>query len=194
MKVIGITGGIATGKSTITSFLRENGFIVIDADVISKYVMSKGSHAYYEILREFGEEVLNEDNWIDNKKLGHIVYSSNSKFEKLTEITHNKIEGLISEQIKMYRVNFGEKVIFVDAPLLIESGIQKIVDEIWLVNTEKKLQIERLMEKNKISEEEATKRVEMQIPMEEKVRYANIIINNSASKEKLYKRLLEEII
>lgn len=178
MIVIGITGGIASGKSTISNMLKKAGIPVIDADEISRDVVKKGSAALEEISKEFGERILNSDGTLNRRALGSIVFSDSRKLEKLNSITHPRIKCLIKEKIIQYK-NEGKKLCAVDAPLLIETGFYELVDIVILVYVDRKLQLKRLINRDNITYQQAQKRIESQMSFEEKMKYADYIIDNS---------------
>jgi len=189
-KVIGLTGGIASGKSTVSKLLKEMGAIIIDADLIARDIVGKGSEALKEIVDRFGEKVLKEDGSLDRKALANIVFNDTEKLRILNEITHPRIIGKIKDLINFFSQR-GEKIVIIDAALLIESNLHKIVDEVWLVYLDKNLQIERLMARDNISFLDALKRIESQMPIEEKLPYADKVIDNSRSLEELKEKVEE---
>jgi len=198
-KIIGLTGGIASGKSTVSNILKFMGFNVIDADVISREVVEIGKPAYFEIVEHFGRDIIDEDGNINRKKLGSIIFNDDNEREKLNLIVHPYIFAAIKDYIEK---DSESKIIFVDIPLLIEvlddlqfHGIH--FDEIWLVYVDEEIQLKRLMERDSIGKEEAIKRIEAQMPMCLKKKYATRIIDNSGEKNELegkVKKLVEEVI
>lgn len=179
MKVIGLTGGIASGKSTVSNILREKGAYIIDADEISKALVEPGKPAYKEIVEFFGKEILNEDGTIKRKKLGKIVFADTEKLSVLNSITHPKIIEEIEKKLKECRER-DEKVVVIDAALLIELGLYKLADEVWLVVVDEKTQLERLLKRDMFLEpKEAKDRIRAQMPQEEKKKYATRIIDNT---------------
>lgn len=198
-KIIGLTGGIASGKSTVSNILKSMGFNVIDADVISREVVEIGKPAYFEIIEHFGRDIIDEDGNINRKKLGSIIFNDDNEREKLNLIVHPYIFAAIKDYIEK---DLESKLIFVDIPLLIEvlddlqfHGIH--FDEIWLVYADEEIQLKRLMERDSIGKEEAIKRIEAQMPMCLKKKYATRIIDNSGEKNELegkVKKLVEEVI
>lgn len=198
-KIIGLTGGIASGKSTVSNILKFMGFNVIDADVISREVVEIGKPAYFEIIEHFGRDIIDEDGNINRKKLGSIIFNDDNEREKLNLIVHPYIFAAIKDYIEK---DSESKIIFVDIPLLIEvlddlqfHGIH--FDEIWLVYVDEEIQLKRLMERDSIGKEEAIKRIEAQMPMCLKKKYATRIIDNSGEKNELerkVKKLVEEVI
>jgi len=189
-KIIGLTGGIGTGKSTVAKLIRDRGFPVIDADLIARKVVNVGESAYIKIVETFGADILNEDKSINRKKLGGIVFSNSELLYTLNKIVHPEIYKRIKEEILKYSKE--HNVIFLDVPLLIEeienirkSGI--ILDQIWLVYADYKSQLERVMKRDNIDCENAKRRIKAQLPIEEKIKYADVIIDNTGTMEKLIK-------
>lgn len=199
-KIIGITGGIATGKSTVTNMIREKGHMVIDADKIARNVVEKNSPAYVEILDFFGEDFLDENENIDRKKLGSIIFKDESLRKKLNNIVHPYIYENIKNQILKHSER--EKTIFLDIPLLIEeldsfNKYEIYFDEIWLVYVDELTQLNRLMKRDLIDEKEALYRINSQISIELKKKYATRILDNRGELRELEKQLdkiLNEII
>lgn len=188
--VIGLTGGIASGKSTISSMLKELGASIVDADLIARSVVQKGEKAYNEIVQYFGEKILMPNGEINRKKLGHIVFSDHAKLEKLSSITHPQIINKIKEKVEEYRSE-GAKVIVIDAAILIESGLNSYCDSIWLVSVDKEIQLSRLMERDKFAYIDALNRINAQYSIEEKVQFADVIIDNSKPIEEVKKKIKE---
>ena len=179
MQVIGLTGGIASGKSTVSKLLKKMGAVIIDADIVSREIMVRGTEAYNKIVEYFGKEILKEDGEIDRKKLGNIVFADRRKLKKLNEITHPIIIERIKEKIEEERKKNQQNAVVLDAALLIEMKLYKMVDEVWLVVVDSKTQIKRIMERDKLSYKDAINRIKSQMPLDEKMKYADFIINNS---------------
>lgn len=195
-EIIGLTGGIATGKSTVTEFLIEKGYKVIDADKIARKVVEVNYPAYKEIVEEFGVEILNKDLTINRTKLGSIVFNSEEKRKRLNSIVHPRVFQEISNLILNYCES--EKIVFLDVPLLIEEldlfkKYNIYIHEIWLVYTDKEKQIERLMQRDNFTYEEAEKRISSQLPMKIKKKCADRIINNNKNIKEL-KNTVDDII
>ncbi|SKA99913.1 dephospho-CoA kinase [Caloramator quimbayensis] len=196
MKIIGLTGGIASGKSFVSDILKEEGIIVIDADIISREIVFKGSEALKDIEQNFGKEVLNNDGTLNRKRLGSLVFSDKNKLETLNKIMHPKIIDEIKKRIETVRMQ-GVNLCVIDAPLLIETGLYHIVDIVLLVYVNREVQIKRLIKRDNISFEEAEKRISSQMSFEEKKKYSDYIIDNNGSRENTKKQIhdiLEEII
>lgn len=179
--IIGITGGIASGKSTVSSLLMDKGYKVIDADRISREVVEIGKPAYIEILEYFGSRILNEDKTINRKKLGKIIFSNDNDRATLNRITHPYIFKLIKEEMDKYCKS--EKIIFIDIPLLFEE-INKYkeyninFDEVWLIYIDEETQLKRLIKRDSLDEMEGIKRIKAQLSMEKKRNLATRIIDN----------------
>jgi len=179
VRIIGLTGGIASGKSTASAILRKFGASIIDADKIARKIVEKDSPALFSIKRCFGEEVMLEDGNLNRRKLGSIVFNNHSLLKKLNEITHPYIIKEIMNEINWYKKTYEDHVIIVDAALLIEMDLVQLVDEVWLIATSEEEQMNRLMQRENMSEEEAKKRIHAQMPLADKKQYANRIIDNS---------------
>lgn len=191
-KIIGLTGGIASGKSTVTNLLMGKGFKVINADKIARKVVCVGEPAYMDIVDEFGERILNEDLSIDRIELGKLTFQDGNMRKRLNSIVHPRIFQAIKDEVDKYSKI--EKFIFLDIPLLVEE-LEKIkakginIDEIWLVYVDEKTQLERLKKRDGFSDEEALARMRAQMSMEYKKKYADKIINNSGSLEELKEKV-----
>jgi dephospho-CoA kinase len=186
---IGLTGGIASGKSTASQILKRLGATVIDVDMIGREVVKKGSPYLREIVEYFGEGILLEDGTLDRKKLGSIVFKNRDKLKILNSIVHPPMIARIKSLLEsMEREGELDKVV-VDAAILIEMGLHRLVDVIWLVKIPRQLQIERLMLRDNISREKAENMINSQMPMEEKEKFAAVIIDNSGTIEELEKSI-----
>ena len=195
-KVIGLTGGIATGKSTVSNIITRKGYKVIDADKIARDVLQKGMPAYKEIIRCFGDEILCQDKNIDRKKLGSMIFKEELLRKKLNDIVHPYVFKTIKKLIVEY--GHSEKYVFVDVPLLIEEidNFKKheiYFDEIWLVYTDERTQLDRLIIRDALSEEGGFERIKSQMPIELKREYATKIINNIGNLKALEEQM-EKII
>lgn len=190
--VIGLTGGIASGKSTVANMLIDKGITVIDADIIAKQAAEKGMPAYRQIIDEFGEDILLENGDIDRRKLGALVFTNEQKRLALNSIVHPAVR---EEMLKRRDESIANQETFVvlDIPLLFESKLESLVDKIIVVSVTKELQLERLTKRNQLTEEEALSRIRSQIPLEEKVSRADNVIDNSGTLEET-KQQLEEIL
>lgn len=178
--ILGLTGGIATGKSTVAKMFIEKGIPVIDTDLISRNLLNKGTEVYYEIVNSFSSEILLSSLDINRKKLGRIIFSNPQKRAKLNEIIHPKVKEIVDSEISKYE-NLGTKVIVIDIPLLFETNYQEIVDKTIVVYTSLNQQLNRLISRDNISKEYAQMKINAQMSLSEKVDLADYVINNSFS-------------
>ncbi|MEI4789166.1 dephospho-CoA kinase [Bacillus sp. FJAT-53060] len=176
--VIGLTGGIASGKSTVSQVIKEQGIRVVDADVIAKEAVSKGTPALQHIFQTFGEDVLLPNGELNRQQLGAIIFSDEEKRKQLNAIVHPEVR---KEMLKRRDegINQQETFIVLDIPLLFESQLENLVDRIIVVYTTPELQLSRLMKRNDLSEEEALNRIRAQQPLEEKCKKADRVIVNT---------------
>lgn len=196
MIVIGLTGGIATGKSTVTAALRDLGVPVIDADQVARQVVEPGEPALAELVAEYGPGILREDGHLDREKLGSLVFSDDAARQRLNDITHPHILRAM-DRLRQAAAAAGEPVLTLDVPLLFESGLEKTVDRVWVVTASAAQQLQRLMDRDGLGAEEARRRVEAQMPLERKIRGADAVIDNSGSVESTRTRvrfLLEALL
>lgn len=189
---IGITGSIGTGKSTVSKYLVSKGYVVIDADQISKDIYYIGSEAYIALVQKFGQEILDVDNKIDRTKLKKIVFSDKIKLEILNRIVHPIIVREIENQ-KKYHLS-SNCIVFLDAALLIETGLSKSVDKIILVTCNEEVQIERIIARDNISVNFAKKIIEKQMPTIEKLKHADYVLKNDVSISSLHNKIDEILI
>jgi len=178
--VIGLTGGIACGKSTVASILRELGARVVDADEVARELLAPGSPVLARVAERFGGEVLREDGSLDRQRLAGIVFRDRQALADLNAITHPSIIAAIRRRIQEAREE-GVRVLVIEAPLLLEAGMESMVDEVWVVTCTREQQIERLCRRTGLSPREAEARMGAQMPLEEKVRRADRVIPNRGS-------------
>lgn len=188
MKIIGLTGGLASGKSTVSAYLRQKGIPVIDCDIEARKIFDVGEKAYYDVIDAFGTEILNADNTVNRKLLASVVFPDAEKVKKLNSISHPAIMERTDALLKEYE-NSGYAVAVIDAPLLIESGMNSKTDEVWLVYTDYDVQIKRAMERDKSTREQAESRIKNQLPTEEKMKSADRLINNNGTISELYNQV-----
>ncbi|MDJ1088106.1 dephospho-CoA kinase [Macrococcoides caseolyticum] len=186
MTVIGLTGGIASGKSTVANYLKENGFAVIDADIAARQAVEKGTEGLRKVAETF-PGVLNEDGTLNRKALGTIIFNDKAQRDSLNEIVHPIVRRLMDEE-KAAALSEG-KVVVMDIPLLYENELEHTVDEVWVVYVSYDIQKMRLMKRNELSESEADARINSQMSMDEKRDKADIVIDNCHDLDSLYKRL-----
>ncbi|MCY7779932.1 dephospho-CoA kinase [Bacillus haynesii] len=178
--VIGLTGGIASGKSTVAQMFQQCGITVVDADVIAKEAVEQGMPAYQKIAETFGEGVLLETGDIDRRKLGEIVFANEEKRMQLNAIVHPEVRKMMIKQ-RDEAIRAGERFVVLDIPLLYESGLERLTDKVIVVWVPRELQLERLMKRNQLNEDEALKRIHAQHSLEEKKKRADAVIDNSGS-------------
>ncbi|KHF41038.1 dephospho-CoA kinase [Halalkalibacter okhensis] len=190
--LIGLTGGIASGKSTVSLLIKGKGIPVIDADQISREVVEPGTKALQLISEHFGQSVINEDGTLARKKLGEIIFEHPKEREVLNQIVHPAVRDRMNELKEKY-VEAGEKTIVFDIPLLFESDLFHLVDKVLLVYVDEWTQLKRLMERDKAGEKDAKLRIASQMPLKKKRARADAIIDNSSTVEET-KRQLENIL
>jgi len=187
MKLIGITGGIASGKSAVTDYLRGLGYKVICADEVSREVSKKGREGYFAVKNAFGDSFFTTEGEIDRRRLGAYVFSNPSALEKLNRI----LQPVILEAIRKEAFKSGSSVVFIDAALLIESGLQDEMDAVWLIAADEAVRIKRIAERDGLSEEEARKRIRNQLSDKEKKKYADAVIDNTGELQKTIEKVQE---
>lgn len=187
--LIGLTGGIGSGKSTVSSYLKEKNYDVIDADEIARNILDRGTSTLSLVVEIFGKDILFNDGSLNRKKLGEIIFSDSSKKKLLEEITHKKIFKIIYEKIQYLQSNSKQSLIFLDAPLLFETDLNKLVDVVFLVDTEDQIRIDRVVKRDGLTRKEIMKRIDNQMSREDKIKKAEEVINNSVSKEELYHQI-----
>lgn len=190
--IIGLTGSIASGKSTVANMLKEYGLPIVDADLVARMVVEPGKPTLDKIVEVFGEEVLTEDRALNREKLGSIIFHDEKKRKMLNNIIHPAIRQEMLRQRDEHIEN-GEKTVIMDIPLLFESKLQHFVDKILVVTVDDNIQLKRLMERNQLSEEEATSRIQSQMPLSEKEEGADAVIYNNLSLDNT-KEQLENIL
>lgn len=193
-KIIGITGGIASGKSTVVAEIRKHGYQVIDADQVVHELQAKGGKLYQALCNWLGTDILQENGELDRKKLGQLIFSSKDMIEKSSRLQN----GIIREELARRRDELAktQKVFFMDIPLLIEHDYMEWFDDIWLVHLDEKTQLERLVMRNHFSKEEAKKRMTSQMSTEAKKPYADKLLDNSGDLTELkaqINQLLQEL-
>ncbi|MEJ7423778.1 dephospho-CoA kinase [Staphylococcus warneri] len=190
-KVIGLTGGIASGKSTVSELLTAFGFKVVDADTAAREAVAKGTPGIEKVREVFGDEAIDENGEMDRKYMGELVFNYPGERIKLNEIVHPIVREIMEEKKQQF-LKEGHNVIM-DIPLLYENELQDTVDEVWLVYTSESIQIDRLMERNDLTQEEAKARVYSQISIDKKSRMADHVIDNLGDKLEL-KQNLERLL
>ena len=181
VRIIGITGGIASGKSTVTEFLRQQGYQVIDADQVVHELQEPGGRLYQALLSTFGSSILQEDGRLDRPKLGAMIFGNPELLEQSSQIQNQ----IICEELAGRRDLLAETedIFFMDLPLLFELQYEDWFDQIWLVDVTEETQLSRLMSRNALSQEEAEKRIAAQLSLREKRKRADVLIDNNGSLE-----------
>lgn len=193
MEVIGLTGGIGTGKSTVTEYLVHKGFPVIDADAISHKITEKGSPALDRLREVFGNEYFTEDGELDRKKMASLVFNSPEDKEKLESIITLQVLTDMEKKLELLEKQGSAGTVFLDVPLLYESGADELTDAVWLVTADEEARIRRVMDRDMCSRDEVLDRMRHQMTCEEKAKLADEIIDNSFGRDELYNRI-EELI
>lgn len=188
--IIGLTGSIASGKSTISHMFDELDIPVVDADLIAREVVEPGEESYRQIIDTFGTNILLEDRTINRKKLGSIVFSNEDKRKKLNAIVHPAVRQRMLERRDAY-VRKDYKCVVLDIPLLYESNLVHLVDKTIVVYVDKTIQLQRLMERDRSTEHEALQRIRSQMSLEEKIKMADAVIDNNRSQMESYQQLLD---
>ncbi|UVI96791.1 dephospho-CoA kinase [Staphylococcus aureus] len=192
-KVIGLTGGIASGKSTVSELLSVFGFKVVDADKAAREAVKKGSKGIAQVREVFGDEAIDENGEMNRRYMGDLVFNHPEKRLELNAIIHPIVRDIMEEEKQEY-LKQGYNVIM-DIPLLFENELENTVDEVWVVYTSESIQMDRLMQRNNLSLEDAKARVYSQISIDKKSRMADHVIDNLGDKLELkqnLERLLEE--
>ena len=186
--VIGLTGGIGSGKTAATDFLAGQGALVIDADVESRALTSENGEALPLIREKFGDAVFNEDGSLDRRALSDIVFASEEKRRELEGILHPMIQHRMVTKIRQ-AAHDGVPFLFLSVPLLFESGMDALCDETWCLSLGRDEQIERIMARDSLTRSEAEVRIDSQMPLEEKTSRANVVIRTNRSMEATHAEL-----
>ena len=191
MKVIGLTGGIGSGKSTAALFLAELGAEVIDLDKAGHEALKKGESAYKKAVREFGEGILDYDGEIDRTRLGRIVFKDREALKRLNTIIHPAIDKAVENKVNESRRK-GIKVVVLEAAAMLEAEKTWQVDEIWVTKSSEKTALKRLKERPGYTEAEAKRRIKAQMTDKERIKQADVVINNDGTPEELKARVKAE--
>ena len=183
--VIGLTGNIACGKSTVAAILTQHGAQVIDADQVAHLVMKPPGPVFTAIVQEFGPGIVAPDGTIDRRALGRIVFSDSTKLRRLDQLVHPVTSRVIREMI----ATSVARVVVVEAIKLIEAGTNRICDAVWIVICPREQQIRRLVASRGLTPEDAERRIDAQTPIAEKLHYASAVIDNSGSLEDLHRQV-----
>lgn len=193
-RIIGLTGGIASGKSTVTSYLREKGYPVIDADQVVHDLQAPGGELYRVLVDHFGREILDESGGLDRVALAQRIFSSQKEISWSNQVQGDIIRKALARERD--RLAATEDIFFMDIPLLIEQGYLDWFDQVWLVYVTEDTQLERLMERNALTEVQARDRLAAQMPLDKKKAFVDLVIDNNSQRDRLYQeidRALEQI-
>lgn len=191
-KIIGITGGIASGKSTVSSYLRELGQIVIDADEVVHDLQKKGGALYQVLVGWLGTEILQADGELNRKKLAALLFGSNERLAKSANLQNPIIRKELEKRCD--RALQDNELVFLDIPLLYELGYEDWCNQVWLIYVDRETQIQRLMARNQLTKEEAQLRISRQMPLEEKRALADLVLENTGDLETLKSQIKQLVI
>ena len=183
-KVIGLTGGIGSGKSTVSQFLMELGAVIIDADKVGHEAFLPDTPAWRDVTAAFGQDIIAPSGEIDRKKLGEIVFNDPESLSRLNRIMHPRMYDMMQARIEEYRKQ-GVAVVVVEAAILIEANWQSLVDEIWVTVTPEDTVIKRLKEQRGLDEEQTRARIRSQLANDERMKYVDVLINNNGDLDEI---------
>ena len=189
-RVIGLTGGIGSGKSTVSRFLADLGAVIIDADKIGHEVYLPDTVCWQELVKMFGNRILTADNTIDRKKLGIIVFNNPAELKRLNSVVHPLMFEMAKQKIDDYRRQ-GVKIVVLDAPILYETNWTSLVDEVWVVVSNEANVIKRAVARTGLPEEQIRARIRSQMSYEERIKRAQVVIHNDGTAEDLKKKVKE---
>ena len=190
MKVIGLTGGIGSGKSTVSRFLAELGAVILDADKVGHEAFKPDTELWRQVVAAFGRQIVTPDGDIDREKLGEIVFGNVESLARLNQIMHPGMYDMVKAQIGEYRQQ-GVKVVILEAPLLIEAGWTSLVDEVWVTVASEATVLRRLQEQKGLSRQQSLARIHSQLSSEERVRRADVVIDTDCNLDELKARVGE---
>ena len=188
MKVIGLTGGIGSGKSTVSQFLSELGAVILDADKVGHEAFKPGGEVWQQVVTAFGKQIVAADGSIDREKLGKIVFGNSDARARLNQIMHPPMYDTAKAQLEEYRKQ-GAGVVVLEAPLLLEAGWTSLVDEVWVTIASEATVLKRLGERTGLSEQESLARIRSQLPSEERIKHADVVIDTDCSLDELETRV-----
>ena len=189
MLLVGLTGGVATGKSTVATIFKQCGAVVIDADELARDVVKPGKAAWREIVNVFGTIVLNPDRTLNRRALGAIVFNNRSKLRRLERILHPRVEREQARLTRQAARKNPDAIAIYDVPLLFEAGVDKRVDKIIVVTADRETQIARLKKRNGLSRAEAIRRISSQMPLAKKIQRADHVLNGTLSRPSLRRQV-----
>ncbi len=190
MKVIGLTGGIGSGKSTVSQFLTELGAIILNADEVGHKAFKPDTEIWREVVATFGQQIVAPDGNIDRKKLGNMVFGNAESLSRLNQIMHPWMYDTVEAQLEEYRRQ-GLRVAVLEAPLLLEAGWTSLVDEVWVTTAPEATVLKRLEERSGMAQAESLTRIRSQLPSAERVRHADVVINTDCDLDELKSKVKE---
>ncbi len=189
-RVIGLTGGIGSGKSVVSRLLAELGAVIIDADELGHKAYQPNTQVWCDVVAAFGKQVVASDGLIDREKLGEIVFSSPEARARLNQIMHPRIHDMVKARLEKYRQQ-GAGVVVLEAPLLVEAGWVSLVDEVWVTAASETTVLKRLQERSGLSESESLARMHSQLPCEDRISHADVIIDTDCPFDELKAKVKE---
>jgi len=190
MKVIGLTGGIGSGKSTVSQLLAKLGAVIIDADKVGHEAFKPDTESWHEVVAAFGRQILTPTGEIDREKLGAIVFDNPESLAQLNRIMHSRMYDIIKVQLEKYRQQ-GVPVVVLEAALLLEADWTPQVDEVWVTVAPESTVLKRLMERTGLSEQQSLARIHSQLPAEERLKHADVVIDTDCSLDELKAKVKE---
>jgi dephospho-CoA kinase len=191
MKVIGLTGGIGSGKSTVAQFLAEMGAVIVDLDKVGHEALRKGSQAWEQVASEFGKDILKAGGDIDRSKLGKIVFGNHKALIRLNQIVHPAIDNIVKTKIEKYRRQ-GVRVVVLEAAAMLEAGKTEQVDELWVTAAPEATLLKRVIERGGLSKKETRARIKAQLSNEKRIRQADVVIDTDGTLDELKDRVATE--
>jgi len=190
MKVIGLTGGIGSGKSTVSRLLAELGAVVLDADTVGHQAYQPGTETWKQLVAAFGEEIVSPDGTIDRKKLGAIVFGDPESLARLNRIVHPRMFDMMKAQIEEHRRQ-SVSVVVLEAAILLEAGWTPLVDEVWVTVASEPTVVRRAIERTGLPEEQVRARIRSQLSNKEREKAASVVISNDGDLEELRAKVAE---
>ena len=190
MKVIGLTGGIGSGKSTVSQYLQELGAVILDADKVGHEAYRPNTETWQELVAAFGRQILTPDDEIDRKKLGEIVFSNPESLAQLNQIVHPRMYQMMETRIEECRQQ-GVAVVVLEAAILLEAGWTPLVDEVWVTVASESTVVGRVKERTGLPEEQILARIRSQLSSEERAKQANVVVNNDSNLDELKTKVKE---
>ena len=191
MKVIGLTGGIGSGKSTVAQFLAELGAVIVDLDKVGHEALRKGSQAWEQVVSEFGKDILTAGGDINRSKLGKIVFNNHEALARLNQIVHPAIDNIVKTKIEEYRRQ-GVRVVVLEAAAMLEAGKTEQVDELWVTVAPEATLLKRVIERGGLSTKETRARIKAQLSNEKRIRQAAVVIDTDCTLDELKDRVATE--